>query len=203
LCPLFPQGSHVFVDTAHALNAALSRSHAHLNLVEKGRPAPRQHQCSCVDNRAVRVARWHRSWQRVVAKFKEVVFPRQLIKENEASCLVIRIGNWSETCQQHIPMLLCAFWRWGAVLHVNIIVSIGIKLASGKMEEIAIFISNQNKILPPCDGRIQRYRTRNQRAQSVCQLVDRGVSLDPQHPNFLPPESHWVLGATYHTHQKE
>jgi len=32
LCPLFPQGSHVFVDTAHALNAALSRSHAHLNL---------------------------------------------------------------------------------------------------------------------------------------------------------------------------
>ena len=134
-------------------------------------------------------------------------FPRQLIKENEASCLVdcssISIGNWSETCKQHIPVLLCTFWRWGAVLYVNIIVSIGIKLASGKMKEIAIFISNQNKILPPCDGRIQRYRTRNQRAQSVCQLVDRGVSLDPQHPNFLPPESHWVLGATYHTHQKE
>jgi hypothetical protein len=83
----------------------------------------------------------------LVAKFKEVVFPRQLIKENEASCMVdcssIRIGNWSETCKQRIPVLLCGFWRWVAVLHVNIIVSIGIKLASGKMEEIAIFISNQ------------------------------------------------------------
>ena len=35
-------------------------------------------------------------------------------------------------------MLLCAFWRWGAVLHVNIIVSIGIKLASGKMKLLFI-----------------------------------------------------------------
>ena len=78
---------------------------------------------------------------------QEVVFPRQLIKENEASCLFdcsrIRIWNWSETCKQHFPVLLCAFWKWGAVLHVNIIVAIGIKLASGKMKEITIFVSNQ------------------------------------------------------------
>ena len=76
-----------------------------------------------------------------------MVFPRQLIKENEASCLFdcsrIRIWNWSETCKQHFPVLLCAFWKWGAVLHVNIIVAIGIKLASGKMKEITIFVSNQ------------------------------------------------------------
>jgi hypothetical protein len=79
-------------------------------------------------------------------------FPRQLIKENEASylfdCSSIRIGNWSETCKQHIPVLFCAFWRWVAVLHVNIIVAIGIKLASGKMKEIAIFVSNQIRSLP-------------------------------------------------------
>ena len=40
-------------------------------------------------------------------------------------------------------VLLCVFWRWVAVLHVNIIVAIGIKLASGKMKEIAIFVLNQ------------------------------------------------------------
>jgi hypothetical protein len=53
-------------------------------------------------------------------------------------------------------VLLCAFWRWGAVLHVNIIVAIGIKRASGKMKEIAIFELVSNQIIPiPCDGRIQ------------------------------------------------
>ncbi len=69
------------------------------------------------------------------------------VLEIETSCLVdgskIRIGNWIETCKQHIPVLLYALWRRGSVLHVNIIVSIGIKFASGERKEISIFVSNQ------------------------------------------------------------
>jgi hypothetical protein len=78
-----------------------------------------------------------------------------LLKEIETSCLKdcisIRVGSWIETCKQHIPVLLCACWRRSAVLHASIIVSIGIKLASGKRK--AIFVSNQ--IITPLPAMVE------------------------------------------------
>ena len=74
---------------------------------------------------------------------------------------------------------MCAFWRWGAVLHVNIIVAIGVKLASEKMKEIAIFVSKQ--IRSPFPAMVE--------SNDIARLI----SAHKAFANWLTEEIHWIL----------